>query len=80
MRHVDMPQVEGGYAGLRDVTTLPVQHDDKQQSFFLAETLKYLYLLFGPEDVLSLDEYVLNTEAHPLRKVPDFKSTYRTAV
>jgi mannosyl-oligosaccharide alpha-1,2-mannosidase len=77
---VDVLQVEGGYAGLRDVTTLPVQHDDKQQSFFLAETLKYLYLLFGPEDVLSLDEYVLNTEAHPLRKVPDFKSTYRTTV
>ena len=60
------------------MATLPVQHDDKQQSFFLAETLKYLYLLFGPKDVLSLDEFVLNTEAHPLRKVPDFKSTYRT--
>lgn len=60
-------QVEGGYAGVHSVTSLPVRHDDTQQSFFLAETLKYLYLLFSPTDVLSLDEWVLNTEAHPLR-------------
>ena len=33
------------------------------QSLFLAETLKYLYLLF------SLDEWVFNTEAHPLKIV-----------
>ncbi len=37
-------------------------------SYFLAETLKYLYLLFAPEDTLNLDLVVLNTEAHPLRK------------
>jgi len=39
------------------------------QSFFLAETLKYLYLLFSPTSVISLDEWVFNTEAHPLRIV-----------
>lgn len=39
------------------------------QSFFLAETLKYLYLLFSPPSVISLDEWVFNTEAHPLRIV-----------
>ena len=33
------------------------------QSFFLAETLKYLYLLFSPPSVISLDEWVFNTEA-----------------
>lgn len=33
----------------------------------MAETLKYLYLIFSPTDVVSLDDYVLNTEAHPLR-------------
>ena len=33
---------------------------------FQAETLKYLYLLFGPDDVLPLNQIVLNTEAHPL--------------
>ena len=37
----------GGYAGLRDVRTVPAQHDGVQQSYFLAETLKYLYLLFA---------------------------------
>ena len=30
-----------------------------------AETLKYFYLLFGPNDVLPLEQVVLNTEAHP---------------
>lgn len=29
-----------------------------------AETLKYMYLLFGPNDVLPLDQVVFNTEAH----------------
>ena len=37
------------------------------QSFWLAETLKYLYLLFSDTSVLPLDQYVFNTEAHPLR-------------
>lgn len=40
------------------------------QSFFLAETLKYLYLLFSPPSVISLDEWVFNTEAHPLKIIP----------
>lgn len=38
------------------------------QSFWMAETLKYFYLIFSPPDVISLDEYVLNTEAHPLKR------------
>ncbi len=33
----------------------------------MAETLKYLYLIFSPADVLPLSEFVLSTEAHPLR-------------
>ncbi|EDV24955.1 uncharacterized protein TRIADDRAFT_25192 [Trichoplax adhaerens] len=55
-----------GYSGIRDVYTVPAQQDDVQQSFFLAETLKYLYLLFSDDDVIPLDKWVLNTEAHPL--------------
>jgi mannosyl-oligosaccharide alpha-1,2-mannosidase len=39
---------------------------DKMESFFLAETLKYLYLLFVDDNVISLEHYVFNTEAHPL--------------
>jgi len=33
----------------------------------MAETLKYFYLLFSDEDVIPLDSYVFNTEAHPLQ-------------
>ncbi|KIO20367.1 hypothetical protein M407DRAFT_29999 [Tulasnella calospora MUT 4182] len=41
--------------------------DALKLSYFLAETLKYLYLLFKEDDCgLSLDEIVFNTEAHPL--------------
>jgi hypothetical protein len=37
------------------------------ESFWLAETLKYFYLLFEDDpSVLPLDEWVFNTEAHPL--------------
>ena len=38
---------------------------DGMESFFLAETLKYLYLLFSDDSLISLEEYVFNTEAHP---------------
>ena len=31
---------------------------------YQAETLKYFYLLFGPADLLPLDQVVFNTEAH----------------
>ena len=36
----------------------------------MAETLKYLFLLFGPNDVLPLDEWVLNTEVRSSRVAP----------
>ncbi|KAL6567304.1 Mannosyl-oligosaccharide 1,2-alpha-mannosidase mns3 [Orobanche gracilis] len=55
----------GGYTSLDDVTVVPPHRRDKMETFFLGETLKYLYLLFGDSTVLSLDEYVFNTEAHP---------------
>lgn len=41
---------------------------DSMESFWLAETLKYFYLLFAEPDVISLDEWVFNTEAHPFRR------------
>jgi len=52
--------------------------DDVQQSFFLAETLKYLYLLFSDDNLVSLDEWVFNTEAHPL-PVKGKNALYRPA-
>ncbi|KAM7349738.1 alpha-Mannosidase class I a isoform 2-T4 [Cochliomyia hominivorax] len=55
-----------GYSGIKNVYQEVPQKDDVQQSFFLAETLKYLYLLFSDDSLIPLDEWVFNTEAHPL--------------
>ncbi|KAI3879492.1 hypothetical protein MKW92_000869 [Papaver armeniacum] len=60
-------RIESGYVGLKDVNS--GVKDNMMQSFFLAETLKYLYLLFSPSSVIPFDEWVFNTEAHPLRIV-----------
>lgn len=38
---------------------------DSMESFLFAETFKYLYLLFSPPEIISLDKFVFNTEAHP---------------
>lgn len=59
-------RVDGGYSGVRDVYNTNPNHDDVQQSFYLAETLKYLYLLFSEDDHLPFEHWVFNTEAHPL--------------
>jgi mannosidase alpha-like ER degradation enhancer 2 len=56
----------GGYTVLKSVVT--DEKGDLMPSYFLAETLKYLWLIFAPDDALDLDHVVLNTEAHPLRK------------
>lgn len=64
-RHCKVPG--GGYSGIVDVREASPRKNDRQESFWLAETLKYFYLLFSPESALPLDKFVLNTEAHPLR-------------
>lgn len=56
----------GGYTSLDDVTVIPPRRRDKMETFFLGETLKYIYLLFGNSTTIPLDEYVFNTEAHPI--------------
>ncbi|KAJ7493206.1 glycoside hydrolase [Mycena galericulata] len=59
-------RVDRGYASVSTVDSLPVKHLDEMPSFFLAETLKYLYLMFVDQDIIPLDKWVFNTEAHPL--------------
>ncbi|KFD70069.1 hypothetical protein M514_17671 [Trichuris suis] len=54
-----------GYSGIKNVYVDNPELDDVQQSFFLSEALKYLYLIFSPADEWSLDKWVFNTEAHP---------------
>ena len=39
---------------------------DHMESFWLSETMKYAWLLLSDDDVLPIDQYVFNTEAHPL--------------
>ena len=47
---------------------VPPMLRDKMESFWPAETLKYLYLLLDESqpELLPLDQFVFNTEAHPL--------------
>uniref|UniRef100_A0A4W3HZW0 alpha-1,2-Mannosidase n=1 Tax=Callorhinchus milii TaxID=7868 RepID=A0A4W3HZW0_CALMI len=59
-------RVPCGFAAVRDVRT--GHHEDRMDSFFLAEMFKYLYLLFAEKNELpfNIDDYVFTTEAHLL--------------
>ncbi len=59
-------RTDAGYTVLKSVVTK--EKGDLMPSYFLAETLKYLYLLFAPESTLDFSRVVFNTEAHPLRR------------
>ncbi|KIW37374.1 uncharacterized protein PV06_10418 [Exophiala oligosperma] len=56
------------HAAIKDVTSQLGEQSDSMESFWLAETLKYYYLLFSEPELVSLDDYVLNTEAHPFKR------------
>lgn len=74
-----------GYAGIRDVMRKPrtinleeealAQNEgegwwiDESESFWGAETLKYLWLIFSDKEVGSLDRWVYSTEGHPFRMI-----------
>ncbi|CUG31017.1 mannosyl-oligosaccharide alpha-1,2-mannosidase, putative [Bodo saltans] len=58
----------GGYSGLKEVNVKTPLKDNLMQSFWMAETLKYAYLLFADDDAFDLSLWVFNTEAHPLRR------------
>ncbi|RMZ91268.1 hypothetical protein DV736_g1506, partial [Chaetothyriales sp. CBS 134916] len=59
-------RTSSGHATVSDVTSGLGHLKDTMESFWLAETLKYYYLLFSDESLVSLDEWVFNTEAHPV--------------
>ena len=56
------------HAALDDILVDPPRQADRMESFWMAETLKYFYLIFTDPGVVSLDEWVFNTEAHPFRR------------
>ena len=53
------------FASISDVTEEKPGLIDSMESFWTAETLKYFYLVFSEPDVVSLDDYIFTTEAHP---------------
>jgi mannosyl-oligosaccharide alpha-1,2-mannosidase len=60
-------RTEFANAALSDVMKTPTEKYDSMESFWLAETLKYFYLIFSDHNTISLDDFVFNTEAHPFR-------------
>jgi mannosidase alpha-like ER degradation enhancer 2 len=62
-------RTDAGYTVLKNVVTM--EKGDLMPSYFLAETLKYLYLIFAPDQALDFNQVIFNTEGHPLRR--DFK-------
>eukprot|EP00928_Gymnodinium_smaydae_P073224 TRINITY_DN56460_c0_g1_i1.p2 TRINITY_DN56460_c0_g1~~TRINITY_DN56460_c0_g1_i1.p2 ORF type:complete len:179 (-),score=17.77 TRINITY_DN56460_c0_g1_i1:77-613(-) len=59
--------VGAGYAAVQSVVDVPVTPLNHLDTFWMSETLKYAYLLFSDRDVLPLDEWIFNTEGHPMR-------------
>lgn len=54
------------YTVIADVRTKA--KGDALETFFIAETMKYMYLPFWGENQFRFDDYVFTTEAHPFRK------------
>eukprot|EP00095_Tigriopus_kingsejongensis_P001707 maker-scaffold802_size95064-snap-gene-0.18 protein:Tk01707 transcript:maker-scaffold802_size95064-snap-gene-0.18-mRNA-1 annotation:"endoplasmic reticulum mannosyl-oligosaccharide -alpha-mannosidase" len=60
-------KVKNGYTTIGNVrNVVDLRPKDMMESFFLGETLKYLYLLFADKHEINLDQWVFNTEAHPV--------------
>lgn len=67
--HTRVENSDAGYTSLNHVNSESPTYRDNMESFWLSETLKYLYLLFDDdEDGLSLTDVVFNTEGHPFPK------------
>ena len=61
----DKPGYIRAFTSLSNVNVLPAVQRDNMESFWMAETLKYFYLLFSDRDFIPLEKTVFNTEAHP---------------
>ena len=59
-----LSKVSCGYATVHDVEEKTLE--DRQESFFLSETCKYLYLLFDTQNPINkkADQYIFTTEGH----------------
>lgn len=53
-------RAEFSYSSIQDVTVAGGgTKTDASESFWMAETLKYFYLIFSEPDHISLDDYIL---------------------
>ncbi|KAF8314087.1 seven-hairpin glycosidase [Clavulina sp. PMI_390] len=59
-------KTDSAYSSVPNVGNDKPGHAESMPSYFLAETLKYLYLLFTDRDPITFDKWIFNTEAHPL--------------
>ncbi|XP_053987143.1 endoplasmic reticulum mannosyl-oligosaccharide 1,2-alpha-mannosidase [Hylaeus volcanicus] len=61
-------KVEKGYTSIGNVRNVQnTRQQDLTESFWFAETLKYLYLLFDDtRQLVDLDRWIFNSEGHPL--------------
>ncbi|KAI3325746.1 glycoside hydrolase family 47 protein [Xylariaceae sp. AK1471] len=57
-----------GSSAIDNVLTTNTTQLNEMESFWTAETLKYFYLLYSDPSLISLDQWVLNTEAHPFKR------------
>ncbi|KAI1293131.1 glycoside hydrolase family 47 protein [Xylaria venustula] len=57
-----------GSSAIGNVLTTETNQLNEMESFWTAETLKYFYLLYSEPNLISLDDWVLNTEAHPFKR------------
>jgi mannosidase alpha-like ER degradation enhancer 2 len=67
------PQTTGGIPGKKDPGQAQPRAVNEMPSFFLSETLKYLYLAFDEDNIMHRDderEWIFTTEAHPIHHVP----------
>ncbi len=59
-------RTEKAFTNIKDIRTK--EQADHMETFFLAETMKYLYLVFADPEWINPDACVFSTEAHPFRK------------
>ncbi|KAJ7876397.1 glycoside hydrolase family 47 protein [Mycena leptocephala] len=71
-----LPPPDGvAFASLNDVNNPARGLFDMTESFWFAEVLKYLYVFdFDDPEHISLNDYVFNTECHPLKAPPALNS------
>ncbi|KAF0687612.1 Aste57867_20595 [Aphanomyces stellatus] len=65
---------EGGASSVNylDMATPTNGVQPEMESFFMADSLKFYYLLFSDETVVSLDQFVLASGAHPFWILADY--------